>query len=499
MVQGTSSSAGKSLIATALCRHFARRGVRVAPFKAQNMSNNARVVAGGAIGTAQYLQALAARVEPELRMNPVLVKPEADMRSQVVVRGVVDAELSARPWRERAVDLWPAIAASLESLLDDHELVVLAGAGSPAEINLADCDMTNLRAAAAAQAPVLMVCDVDRGGAFAHLYGTWALLGGADRARIAGFVLNRFRGDPALLAGAPERLTELTGVPLTGVVPWLEHGLPDEDGVTEPGRAAAVAVVEPPLPAAQRRSAADPAGAAMPAVAAKPVVAVVAYPTASNLDELRPLEQVAELRFARRPAELAGAELVVLPGSKQVAADLGWLRAAGFEPALHERLRAGARLLGICGGLQMLGRELRDRTGVDGDAVGLGLLPLSTRFERDKLVRRVDVRLSPALGGRWAALAGLELSGYEIRHGRTRAEEPVEEEVEEALSESRGWARGAVLGVTVHGLFESPAAVAALLGRAPARSLDAAIEELTDGVMAALDVEHVERLAGVPA
>ncbi len=404
------------------------------------------------------------------------------MRSQVVLRGAVDRELSRRPWRERAPGLWPAIDASLRSLLRDYELVVLEGAGSPAEINLADCDMSNLRAAATADAAVLMVCDIDRGGAFAHLYGTWALLGREDRDRIGGFLLNRFRGDPTLLAGAPERLTELTGVPLAGVVPWLEHGLPDEDGATTPG--------DPAVAVAPRGT----ATAARPADAA-PVVAAIAYPTASNLDELKPLEQVAELRFARRPADLEGAELVVLPGSKHVAADLRWLRATGFEDALHERIDAGARLLGICGGLQMLGGELRDPGGVDGPGDGLRLLPLTTTFESDKLVRRVGVRVSPTLGGRWAALAGLALDGYEIRHGRTVATEPVEE----ALRGGRGWARGAVLGVTVHGLLESPEAVAALLGRTPARSLDAAIDELTDGVTAALDVEHVERLAGVAA
>ena len=312
MVQGTSSSAGKSLIATALCRHFARRGVRVAPFKAQNMSNNARVVAGGEIGTAQYLQALAARVTPEVRMNPVLVKPEADMRSQVVVRGVADLNLSARPWRERAPDLWPAIDESLRSLLDDYELVVLEGAGSPAEINLADCDMANLRAATAADAPVLLVCDIDRGGAFAHLYGTWALLAREDRDRIAGFILNRFRGDPALLAGAPQRLTELTGVPLAGVVPWLDHGLPDEDGATIPGDAA-VAV------AGQRTAGA--VGAAEVAEA-MPVVAAIAYPTASNLDELKPLEQVVELRFARAPARSLDTAIDELTDGVMVALDV---------------------------------------------------------------------------------------------------------------------------------------------------------------------------------
>jgi adenosylcobyric acid synthase len=459
MVQGTSSSAGKSLIATALCRHFARRGVRVAPFKAQNMSNNARVVAGGEIGTAQYLQALAARVEPEVRMNPVLVKPEGDTRSQVVVRGVADPALSALPWPERTPQLWPVVAEALVSLLRDFDLVVLEGAGSPAEINLAD--MTNLRAAAEARASVLLVCDIDRGGAFAHLYGTWALLGAADRRRIRGFVLNRFRGDAALLTPAPERLTALTGVPLAGVVPWLAHGLPDEDGVSEP-------VTDP----------GDPA----------PAVAVVVYPTASNLDEFKALEQVARVRYVRRPAGLAGADLVVLPGSKHVAADLRWLRTAGFEPAL----RAAGRVLGICGGLQMLGRRLHDPARVDGEEEGLGLLPLTTTFARDKLVERVEVRFADALGGAWRGLAGLHAGGYEIRHGRTRADEPVGE----ALPEGRGWVRGGVLGVTLHGLFERPEVVAALVGRAPERSLDAAIDALADGVTAALDLDLVERLAG---
>jgi adenosylcobyric acid synthase len=480
MVQGTSSWAGKSLLTTALCRHFARRGVSVAPFKAQNMSNNARVVAGGEIGTAQYLQALAARVEPEVRMNPVLLKPEADTRSQAVVQGVADPTMSALPWRRRAELLWPVVADSLASLLADYELVVLEGAGSPAEINLAGCDMTNLRAATAADASVLMVCDIDRGGAFAHLYGTWALLEPEHRARIGGFVLNKFRGDPELLAGAPERLRELTGVPLAGVVPWLKHGLPDEDGVAEP------------------LGADGPLGAAGPD---RPRVAVVTYPSASNLDELKQLEQIADVRFARRPEELdgpgsdpyGGVELVILPGSKHVAADLRWLREAGFEVVLRARLATGARLLGICGGLQMLGRELRDPAGVDGNARGLDLLPLVTTFAAGKLVRRTEARFAPGLGDCWRALAGLELSGYEIRHGRIEACEPVQE----AISDGRGWVSGPVLGISVHGLLERPELLAALLGRAPEHSLDAAIDRLTDAVVEAIDVERVERLAGV--
>jgi adenosylcobyric acid synthase len=464
MVQGTSSWAGKSLITTALCRHFARRGVRVAPFKAQNMSNNARVVADGEIGTAQYLQALAARVEPEVRMNPVLLKPEAETRSQVVLHGVADPALSAVPWRERADLLWPAVAGSLRSLLDEYELVILEGAGSPAEINLAGCDMTNLRAAEAADARVLMVCDIDRGGAFAHLYGTWALLEPAQRERVGGFVLNKFRGDPSLLPPAPERLRELTGVPLAGVVPMIRHDLPDEDGVATPA-----------APAAGR-----------------PRVDVILYPTASNLDELKPLERAADLRFCCQADELRGAGLVILPGSKHVAADLVWLRERGFEPALRAHVGRGDRLLGICGGMQMLGSELRDPAGVDGSAEGLGLLPLTTVFAAEKLTSGAQARFAPSLDGPWAAMAGLPLDGYEIRHGRISANG-----ASEALEPDLGWADGPVLGIAPHGLFEQPGLVAALLGTDPTGSLEQALEDLTDAVVAGLDMDLVERLAGV--
>src|SRR4051812_6918859 len=263
MVQGTSSWAGKSLLATALARLIARRGVAVAPFKAQNMSNNARVVEGGEIGTAQYLQARAAGVEPDVRMNPVLVKPEADTRSQVVVRGFADLELSRRPWRERGPALWPVVEEALRSLLAEYELVLIEGAGSPAEINLRGTDLSNMRVARAAGARVLLAADIDRGGAFAHLYGTWALLPAEERALLGGFVLNRFRGDASLLAPGPELLERHTGVATVGVVPLIEHGLPDEDGAAEPVR-----------------------------TGTRPRVAVVRYPAASNLDEFRLLEQV---------------------------------------------------------------------------------------------------------------------------------------------------------------------------------------------------------------
>ncbi len=465
MVQGTSSSAGKSLITTALCRHFARQGVRVAPFKAQNMSNNARVVDGGEIGVAQYLQALAARVEPDVRMNPVLIKPEGLSSSQVVVRGVLDPAIGALPWPKRAGHLWPVISESLDSLLGEFELVVLEGAGSPAEINLIDCDVANARVASAADAPVLLVCDIDRGGAFAHLYGTWALLEREQRRRIAGFVLNKFRGDASLLAPAPERLTELTGVPMLGVVPWLEHGLPDEDG----------------------------AGAPSIVSEAQSIVAIVRYPTASNLDEFKTLEQVALVRWARRPADLDGAELVVLPGSKHVTTDLAWLRSTAMDRAIRAQLRAGGRVLGVCGGLQILGERLCDPDGIDGESEGLALLPLRTTFAHEKLTRVTQTRFATDLGSVWAPLAGRTLRGYEIRHGHTVPTAAVDE----ALPNGLGWAHGCVLAVTVHGLLEDPELLRALFGRAPERSPETMLDELCDNVLAGLDAERISALAGV--
>jgi adenosylcobyric acid synthase len=452
MVQGVSSYAGKSLLTTALCRFFARRGIRVAPFKGQNMSNNARVVADGEIGTAQYLQALAARVEPDVRMNPVLVKPEGERQSQVVVDGRPDASLSAAPWRSRPSALWPPIERSLRSLLAEFELVVIEGAGSPAEINLRSTDLANMRVALAAHAPVVLVADIDRGGAFAHLFGTWTLVRDVERDAIRAFVLNKFRGDASLLPPAPAELERLTGVPVVGVLPWLDHGLPDEDGAAPHGGAGAR-------------------------------VAVVRYPTASNLDELRRLETVARVDWVTAPDALEGAELVVLPGSKHVAADLDWLRTTGIADAVAARAAAGGRVLGICGGLQMLGTQLVDEAGVDGSRAGLALLPVVTRFLREKLTREASVAFGE-LSGQWRALRGVRFTGYEIRHGRFDPDASV-------------LARGPVLGIAAHGAFESDAVLEALFGKAPERSLDDVFEALADSVEEHLDTESLCRLAGV--
>ena len=463
MVQGVSSSAGKSLLVTALARVFARRGVRVAPFKAQNMSNNARVVDGGEIGVAQYLQALAAGAEPDVRMNPVLVKPEGEMRSQVVVLGRADRELSRRPWLERPAALWPVAEAALRALAAEYELVLLEGAGSPAETNLRGADLANMRSALAASAPVVLVADIDRGGAFAHLFGTWSLVADDERPLLRGFVLNKFRGDPALLGDAPSDLAARTGMAYVGLLPWLAHGLPDEDGA--------------------------PAGAARRGA---PRVAVLAYPTASNLDELKRLEEVVELVPVRDPADLAGARLIVVPGSKHVAADLAWLRERGLDRALEEAAAAGAPVLGICAGLQMLGEEIVDEAGVDGSAAGLGLLPVRTVFHPEKLTERVRVAFG-RLGRPWDGLSGLVFDGYEIRHGSSTATGPVAQ----ALPGGRGFARGSVLGISVHGALEQPDVVQALLGTVPGRPLEQVFDELADAVEERLDVAYLAELAGV--
>ncbi|MBQ0131730.1 MAG: cobyric acid synthase [Comamonas sp.] len=451
MVLGTSSNAGKSWVATALCAWYRAQGYKVAPFKAQNMSNNARVVATpegqwGEIGTAQYLQALAAGCEPDVRMNPLLLKPEADTRSQVVLMGQVNAQLSSLPWRSRSAQVWPHIAAALDSLRQDYEVVVIEGAGSPAEINLSNSDVVNMRVAAYAQAHCLVVADIDRGGAFAHLYGTWALLPPEEQALIAGFVLNKFRGDAALLAPAPQTLQAKTGEPTVATIPmqW-NHGLPEEDGVFD-DRSSGQGRIHTSI-------------------------AIVVYPRMSNHDEFQPLLNVPGVRvvWARSPAQLVGADWVILPGSKATAADLAWMRSQGLDAAVTAHANAGGRVLGICGGLQMLGEALIDLHGVDGNAAGLGLLPLATLFAPDKTVRNVQVHLPP-LRAPWDALQGVDLKVYEIHHGQTQlradmqagAGEPAQE-----LVPGMVWQNGTgnVWGTYWHGMLENTALLQALFGQ----------------------------------
>lgn len=467
MVLGTSSNAGKSWVATALCAWYRAQGYKVAPFKAQNMSNNARVVATaqgewGEIGTAQYLQALAAGCEPDVRMNPLLLKPEADTHSQVVLMGQVDVHLSRMPWRSRSEQVWPHITAALDSLRAECDVVVIEGAGSPAEINLSASDVVNMRVARYAQAHCLLVADIDRGGAFAHLYGTWALLPPEDQALIQGFVLNKFRGDAALLAPAPQMLQGHTGVPTVATIPMQRaHGLPEEDGVFDMGSTAAGAV--------------------------HTTIAIVAYPRMSNHDEFQPLLQVAGVRvvWARTPAQLADADWVILPGSKAVAADLEWMRHQGLDAAVAAHAQAGKRVLGICGGLQMLGEALIDLHGVDGNAAALGLLPLVTVFAPQKTVRRVPVTM-PALAPPWQALSGLPLQVYEIHHGQTQLRHDMQPDPAcqaRELVPGLVWqsAAGHVWGTYWHGMWESAACVQALWG-GDAQSLQDVFTRLAQGV-----------------
>ena len=467
MVLGTSSNAGKSWVATALCAWYRAQGYKVAPFKAQNMSNNARVVATpdglwGEIGTAQYLQALAAGQVPDVRMNPLLLKPEADTRSQVVLMGQANPSLSALPWRERSAQVWPHIEAALDSLRSEFDVVVIEGAGSPAEINLHNSDVVNMRVAKHCQAHCLLVADIDRGGAFAHLYGTWALLPEDERKLIQGFVLNKFRGDARLLAPAPQMLQTQTGVPTVATIPMqLAHGLPEEDGVFD-ARSTGEGEIHT-------------------------TIAIVAYPRMSNHDEFQPLLTVPGVRvvWARSAAEVAGVDWVILPGSKATAADLQWMRRQGLDAAVVAHATAGGRVCGICGGLQMLGEALIDLHGVDGNAAGLGLLPLVTLFEPQKTVCRVRANL-PALRGPWSALHGMDVDVYEIHHGQTQlradmeagqtmcADEPVQGVVWQS-------AQGNVWGTYWHGLFENAAVLQALWG-AQTPSLDVVFARMEQGV-----------------
>lgn len=486
MVWGTSSGAGKSWLCTALCRAAARRGIDVVPFKAQNMSNNARVVPGaqggfGEIGSAQYFQALAAKVRPDVDMNPVLLKPERDTASQVVVQGQVDAALSRMPWRERSDQLAVAARQSFERLAGRHELVVIEGAGSPAEINLAANDFVNLGAARWAREAgglqSLLVTDIDRGGAFAHLYGTWALLPDGLRPTLAGFVLNKFRGDAGLLAPGPQQLQALTGVPMAGVIPMRrDHGLPDEDGLHDERASGAGADV-------------------------RLRVAVVATPHISNLDEFQPLRRVPGLRltWARTPSELDAVDWIVLPGSKQVSGDLRWLREQGMDGAIRRHAARGGAVLGICGGLQMLGQGLSDPEGFDGephaDMPGLGLLPLRTHYGAKKRV--VPTRAAfGEMRGPWAALSGVEVFGYEIRHGITRllaGQAGCSPALHDGAGETIGWQCGTVLGLYAHGLFESPAAIHAVFGTA-VPSLDDSFDTLADMLESHLDASWLHQL-----
>ena len=447
IVLGCTSSAGKSLLVTALCRWFARQGVDVAPFKAQNMSNNARVVDGGEIGVAQWLQARAAGVQPTVAMNPVLVKPESETRSHVVVLGRPRPDIAALPWVERGGHVWPAMRSSLDALRQAHELVIIEGAGSPAEINLPD--LVNNRVTDHADAAAILVADIDRGGAFAHLYGTWSLVPDTTRDRLRAFVLNKFRGDAGLLDPAPSFVTERTGMAHLGTLPTLLHDLPDEEGATVRGTPVGTDALD---------------------------VVVARFPYGSNLDEFHLLAHACRLRFSGDPREVDEADMVILPGSKHVAADLAWMRATSMDKAVGRAVERGARVLGICGGAMMLGRSVSDPHGVEGAAEGLGILGFETTMDPDKIAARATVAFS-GLPATWRPFEGLSSAGYEIRNGRISASGTGDEKV---------WASGNVLATTVHGIFEDPDLVQALVGIRPKPVLEPTFDLLADAIDANL-------------
>lgn len=430
LIAGTTSDAGKSLVTTGLCRAFARRGIRVAPYKAQNMSNNSMVCEGpdgtAEIGRAQWVQALAARVAPEPAMNPVLLKPGTDRRSHVVVMGQPGGSVDATDFVDGRRHLAEAAWTAYDDLASRFDVVVAEGAGSPTEINLRASDYVNMGLARHASLPTVVVGDIDRGGVFAALWGTVALLEPADQALIAGFVLNKFRGDLSLLSSGVAELDRLTGRRTFGVLPWRpDVWLDSEDALDLAGRRAGAS--------------------------ARIRVAVVRLPRISNFTDVDALglEPDVDVVFATSPRELSDADLVVLPGTRSTIADLDWLRSRGLDAALHAHVAAGKTLLGICGGFQMLGRTIADPEGVEGQAgacvEGLGLLDVRTDFAAEKALR---LPTGEALG--------VAASGYEIHHGRiTRGSG------EDFLGGARS---GRVFGTMWHGSLEGDELRSALLG-----------------------------------
>ncbi len=455
MVQGTASSVGKSLIAAGLCRLFRQDGLRVLPFKSQNMALNAFVTPeGGEISRAQAVQAEAAGVEPHVDMNPILLKPEGDTRSQVVLLGRAVGSMSFSEYHGKKPELRSVIAGCLERLRRRADIVVIEGAGSPAEVNLKSHEIVNMFVAKAADARVLLVGDIDKGGVFASLVGTLELLEPDERALVAGFLINKFRGDRSLLTPGLDFLKERTGIPVLGVLPFVRGlRIADEDSVSLDHRGR------------RGRAGRD-----------EIEIAVVRLPRISNYDDLDPLEHEpgVVVRFVEEARELAGADLVVLPGSKSTAADLDWMRRTGIADVVVDRAGRGEPVLGLCGGCEMLGRQVHDPDGVESAhpfAAGLGLLPLDTRFERTKITAQVVAQSATPSFLTSGLQPATEVRGYEIHMGRLerppgaaaafsvvrRKGEPTEL-ADGAVSPDR-----TVVGTMLHGILENDSVRASLL------------------------------------
>ena len=487
MVQGTMSGAGKSLLCAALCRIFAQDGYKTAPFKSQNMALNSFVTRDGLeMGRAQVVQAQAAGVEPDVRMNPILLKPSSDVGSQVIVNGEVRGDMPAKEYFRRKKSLIPDILRAYDSLADEFDIIVIEGAGSPAEINLKADDIVNMGLAKLVDAPVLLAGDIDRGGVFAQLYGTVALLEPDERARICGLIINKFRGDVEILRPGLAMLEEKTQLPVLGVVPYLQVDIEDEDSLA------------PRLSAREARGVID--------------IAVVRLPHLSNFTDFDPLSRVPGMgvRYVSSTTDLGRPDLVVLPGSKSTVDDARWLAASGIGACVRALSGAGTPVLGICGGYQLLGDELSDPHGREGagTARGLGLIPASTVFKEEKRLAQSELRITGAQGA-FSVWNGMTARGYEIHDGETTVSCAPAGTID---GKPEGAACGNVFGTYLHGLFDEPG-VALALARSLARmrglpesvvgaegAVSAAdhrareFDRLADSVRGALDMEYVYRI-----
>ena len=477
MIQGTMSNAGKSLLCAGLCRIFRQDGYRVAPFKSQNMALNSFITkAGGEMGRAQVVQAEAAGIDPDVRMNPILLKPTTDVGSQVIVNGVVQGNMRAMEYYKRKREYIPAVMEAYNSLAAENDILVIEGAGSPAEINLKQEDIVNMGLARLVDAPVLLVGDIDRGGVFAQLYGTVALLEPEERARIKGTVVNKFRGDRKILEPGIAMLEKLCGVPVAGVIPYTHVDIDDEDSLSER------------FTRDRTRKAVD--------------IAVIRLPRISNFTDLSPFERYenVSVRYVEKPSELHDPDLIVLPGTKSTISDLIWLREGGLEAAVKKAAAAGTPIFGICGGYQMLGTRVSDPQQVEAAGVteitGLELLPMETVFAGQKVQRQTEGTFSDA-PGLLSCLNGLSYAGYEIHMGRST----------EALPPVIG--QGNVYGSYIHGIFDAPGVADALLAAlAQKKGIDPKslgsfdreayrqqqYDKLADAVRGGLDMELVYRI-----
>ena len=424
MIQGTMSNAGKSLLCAGLCRILRQDGYRVAPFKSQNMALNSFITKdGGEMGRAQVVQAEAAGIEPDVRMNPILLKPTTDVGSQVIIAGQVQGNMRAMEYYRRKREYIPAILEAYNSLASEYDIIVIEGAGSPAEINLKQEDIVNMGLAKLVDAPVLLVGDIDRGGVFAQLYGTVALLEEDERKRIKGTIVNKFRGDRSILEPGIRILEELCGVPVAGVIPYTHVDIDDEDSLTER------------FARTTERKLLD--------------IAVIRLPRISNFTDFAPFERYANvsLRYVERVADLHSPDMILIPGTKSTIADLKWLRQSGLEAAILKAASAGTLIFGICGGYQMLGRRISDPDRVEAagttEIQGLGLLDMDTVFLGEKVQTQVAGTFD-GVTGLLSGLNGMDYTGYEIHMGCSQEKKPPLQ------------GRSNVYGSYIHGVFDAP-------------------------------------------